>query len=747
MHYPETTVRLINDVFRKAFDDGRKVLYEHEIYRILDIIGLDVPKFEFVKDINGVNEKMLEKFGQDIIVKVVSPDIAHKQKLGGVKKIKKVEPLFVQFVLNKMKDEVLSHFSESEKPDIRGFLIAEFVPHSQAIGYEALIGFREDPAFGPVLTFSKGGDDAEFFAKYYDPANLFLLPLNHDASVKMVNTMNIRHKFQQIGKSDYLELYAKAVTQISKFAYNYSFIAGQKPEFIVKALDINPFAITEDNRMVALDGFAQFIPADEDNKKVPDVNLKNLDCFFIPKGIAVIGVSRDMDSYSLGRDIALLLHDLGRADIYLVNPKGGSLSLAGKEYPLYKSVAEIPGKVELAVYAAPARNTLDFIRELPANGPKAIILISGIPADIKYSEYAKQLDEVLPEGTRIIGPNCMGVFHAPDEKNKGLNTLFINEERLEVKHSSFSNVAMLTQSGALAVTAIDKLQNSRLFNTVVSFGNKYDVKITDLIAYFVNKKKIDVISLYLEGLDAGEGWQFFQLAGNIKKPIIAYKSGKTEAGAKAAASHTASMSGSYDVFKAACSQTGVILVEDIKDHYDFVKAFSQLAGKLPRGNRVAGVVNAGFESTVGADELKNLKQAQLSAQTIEKMNKINKYGLADTSSPFIDITPMADDKMYADFIRAILEDDNADCVFVAIVPHSVNLKTTPETCHDADSLANLIVELGRQYDKPMAVSVNAGKHYQEFVSIMEGNGLPVYNDIRSAIKSLDAFVSFHTKHW
>ena len=128
-----------------------------------------------------------------------------------------------------------------------------------------------------------------------------------------------------------------------------------------------------------------------------------------------------------------------------------------------------------------------------------------------------------------------------------------------------------------------------------------------------------------------------------------------------------------------------------------------------------------------------------------KMNKINKFGLADTSTPFIDITPMADDRMYADFIRAILEDDNVDCIFVAIVPHSVNLKTTPETCHDADSLANLIVELGRQYDKPMAVSVNAGRYYQEFISIMEGNGLPVYTDIRSAIKSLDAFVSFHTE--
>ena len=156
------------------------------------------------------------------------------------------------------------------------------------------------------------------------------------------------------------------------------------------------------------------------------------------------------------------------------------------------------------------------------------------------------------------------------------------------------------------------------------------------------------------------------------------------------------------------------------------------------------MVNAGFESTVGADELKNLKQAQLTAETIEKLNRINKYGLADTSSPFLDITPMADDRMYADFVEAVLQDDNVDCVFVAVVPHAVSLKTDPETCRDGDGLANLLVELSRKYDKPMVVSVNAGRYYQDFVSIMEQNRLPVYTDIRAAIKSLDRFVSYHT---
>jgi acyl-CoA synthetase (NDP forming) len=327
-----------------------------------------------------------------------------------------------------------------------------------------------------------------------------------------------------------------------------------------------------------------------------------------------------------------------------------------------------------------------------------------------------------------------------------LNTIFIDEKKLEIKSSDFSNTVLLTQSGALAVTEIDKLSNSRSFKAVVSFGNKYDVKITDLLAHFAEEQSIAVIALYIEGMEAGEGRQFYELARRIKKPIIVYKSGKTEAGARAAASHTASMSGSYDVFRASCLQAGVIIAENIEDHYDYVKAFSLLAQRIPRGNRVAGVVNAGFESTVGADELKNLSQVQLSPATIAKLNVINKQGLVDTSTPFLDITPMADDKTYAAFVEAVLQDDNVDSVFVAIVPHAVYIKTTAETCHDEDGIANLLVQLNQKYKKPMVVSVNGGRYYQDFVTILEESGLPVYNDIRSAIKSLDKFVTFHTKN-
>ena len=298
-----------------------------------------------------------------------------------------------------------------------------------------------------------------------------------------------------------------------------------------------------------------------------------------------------------------------------------------------------------------------------------MILISGVPSSVSYVEFAGQLRASMPgPGLRVMGPNCMGVFHCPGPGTPSVNTLFLNEKRLEVRSSERANTALVTQSGALAVTVLDKLRNCRPFRAVASFGNKFDVKASDLLAWFERDPAVALIALYLEGLAPGEGRQLFDLARGARTPIVAYKAGRTEAGARSAASHTASLSGNYEIFHAACEQSGMILADTIEEWYNLVRAFALLAGKPPAGNRVAGVVNAGFESTVGADELKGLTQAKLSPRTMERLNVINRHGLVDTRSPFLDVTPMADDANYAEYVEAVIADEGVDCVFVAVVP-------------------------------------------------------------------------------
>ena len=735
----EMTLTKVDALLAAAHADGRHTLYEHEVYEMLRLAGLDIPQYRFVTDPAQVDAAMLAELGvHALMVKIVSRDLAHNQRYGGVKKVSIIDPLFIRFVMNQMAEEVLSHFPEGEKPQVDGFLLIEFLHFTQAIGDEIMIGFQEDPAFGTVVTLSKGGDDAEFFAKYYDAANLLIAPITLGDADILLQSLNIRHKYREIGHPERLTQIAQGVTALGDLGLAYSMLSTRRPAFHLKALDLNPIVFTKDGRFVAVDGYAEFAAAEGVPAPAPDRN--GLSRFFQPEGVVVVGVSTDPTKYSMARNIVSLLMDLGRTDIACVNPRGGETVIGGRSFPLYTSIAEVSQPYDLLVYAAPGQYSIDFIASVPQD--KSVILISGIPADMHYPEFARRIAEVKKPGVRVIGPNCMGVFSAPRPGQRGVNTLFIEENRMYIPISEHSNVALLTQSGAMSITCIERNQYTAIFRSIVSFGNKVDVNIPDLVAHFGRDEKTDVIAIYAEGIGMGEGRQFYDLMRASEKPVIVYKSGRTEAGAKAAASHTAAMSGSYEVFRAACLQGGCILTEELDDFYNFIKAFAVLSHHPARGRRVAGVVNAGLEATMGADILECLTPAEFLPETIQRLKVLNTHGLVNVETPFLDLTPMTDDPLYAEFIRTVLADPSVDCLFVGIVPHVDTLKTVEGNYLAPDAIGPLLVQAYRETRKPVVVSVNAGKHYQSLVRYLEENGLPVFPDIRSAIRSLDAFAAY-----
>jgi acyl-CoA synthetase (NDP forming) len=732
----------VDAVFAGAAAAGRTMLHEFEVYRILEALGLRTPRHVFLAEPDRVDAALLAPFAPKTVLKIVSPDIAHKAKLGGVRIVAVDDPLYVRFVLWTMRKEVLAHFPAGEAPRIEGYLIAEFVPFTQAIGNEALIGVKEDPAFGPTVTLSKGGDDAEFFAKYYDPANLSLAPLDRPAADALARSLKIRHKFEAEGHADYCAKIGEALHAVSQLAYNYSFIADPPSPFRLTQLDVNPFVFSAaDGAFIAVDGYAQFAAAAADAGPAARPEPASLDAFFAPDGIAVAGVSSDSGKYSMARIIVELLADLGRGDVYCLNPKGGVAEIGGKAYPLYRSPGELPQRCGLYVFAAPAHRTLEFLETVPEG--TNVILISGLPADLPAADFAAVVRRQRGRRVRVIGPNCMGVFTAPDAAasggRRGVNTLFLGEERLKIRWTAASNVALFTQSGAMGITAVERAQNAPIYRTIVSFGNKADVDLPDLIRYFAADPAIAVLASYLEGLGPGEGRAFFDAARACAKPIVLYKAGRTAAGAKAAASHTAALTGDYDVFRAACAQAGVVLVDELPDFYHAVKAFAMLAAKPPRGRRVAGVVNAGLDATMGADLLGSLEPALYEAATLERLAELNEHGLLNVGASFLDVTPMTGDRLFADIVEAVLADPGVDCCFVALVPHVETLKTTDDVCAEPDALASLLVEAAARTGKPVVVSVNSGNRYQGLVRVLEEGGLPVYPDIRSAMRALETF--------
>ncbi|MBP7401905.1 MAG: acetate--CoA ligase family protein [Clostridia bacterium] len=736
----DKTFREIGRILQTAWDDGRRTLHEYEVYRVLSAIGVDAPRFVFVRNPDEVDASLLSRIpGSAVMVKAVSRDLSHNQRYGGVKRVSTLDPLYIRYVMTSMREEVLSHFPPSSQPRIDGFLIVEFVRYTQALGNEILIGLHDDPAFGAVVTLSKGGEDAEFFSRYYDPPNLVLAPVPPETADAVVAGLKIRHRYEEAGHRDYLDKMARALTAASDLGHAFSAMSDRSPRFRIDTLDVNPLVFSKDGRFVAIDGYAEFSPAEKAEHDSGRADTTNLDRFFRPDGIAVLGVSSVPDKYSMAKIIVTLFTDLGRDDLFCVNPKGGSAEIAGRTYPLYRDLSELPRPCDLLVYAAPSKNTLRFLETVPEN--RAVILISGFPPDTDYPGFLAAARSRRP-GIRIIGPNCMGVFQAPDGGHAGVNTLFIDESRLQFPWSERSNTALFTQSGAMGISIIERAQHSRIIRTIVSIGNKADVNIPDLMAYFEEDRNIDVMALYIEGIQPGEGREFYRLASASRKPVIVYKAGRTEAGAKAAASHTASMSGNYDVFRAACLQAGCVLTEQLEDFYNYTKAFAMLHGKAVAGRRVAGIVNAGLDATMGADTLDYLEQAVLSDDTAARLRALNRHGLVDIRTSFLDVTPMTDDTLYARFIEAVAADPDVDCLFVAVVPHIENLKTTEENYRDPDAFAVLLADIVRGTDKPIVVSVNAGDHYRHLVAYLEERGIPVFDSIPAAIRSLDRFVRY-----
>ncbi len=731
------------EIFEGAQQAGRQMLYEHEVYTLLKKVGCETPKFVFIRDENDITEKMLSVFGREIVIKVVSRNIAHKQKVGGVKRVSVHDDMFVKFVVHHMRETVLSHYDADSLPEIDGFLLVEAVEFRESLGYEVMIGMSSDRDFGPVMTLSKGGDDAEFFAKYYDPANIFLPTLTEAESQEIAKGINIRHKFENIGHPEYMTMMARTMAALSRLAYAFSPLSKSRPAFYLKTADVNPFVFTKDQRFMAIDGYAEFMPAD--NTEIRRVKTDGLDSVFRPKGIAVLGVSTDPEKPALSREILHLLMDFNRDDIYCINPKGGEAVYGGRKFTLYDSLESLPSEVDLAVYSAPAKYIPSFFTTLKTKIPKSVVLIPGLPSGVKYTEFEAQLDAVVPEEVRVVGPNCMGVFFAPDETHEGVNTLFLDEDRFKLEYGEFSNVAMLTQSGGMAVTLVDRFDQTPLFKAICSFGNKYDVKLMDLVAYFDAIDTVKVIAMYLEGFDPLEGRMFYELAMQAKKPMILYKGGRTEEGAKAALSHTAAMTGNYEVLEAACAQSDVVLMEDIEMFGDVIKGFSLLANKKFSGVNVAAVTNAGFEATIFSDEIGGMRIAEISGTTKQRMKEINTHGLASVSGAIADVTPMTDDVMYGAFIEALLMDDNVDCMMVGVVPHVDSLKASPETCQDPDSLAHIICRIYQKTDKPMVVSINAGDYYDAFAGIMKSAGVPVYDNVKSAARVLDIVTGWHTR--
>ena len=730
----------IEKILDKAYSRGRKQLYEYEVYSILSIMGIRIPVFMKIENEDEITRDLLAGFGSSrIVLKVISPEVAHKQKMGGVKILHK-DLEFVRFSFMSMVEEF-----RGRGIAVEGILFVDFVEYSPALGNEILLGFQESDVFGPVLSFSKGGADAELFASRFSPPNLLLPPITAEWADALLSSTEIHNKYIQEGKDDYLDKIIKLKLKMSDLSVSFSNFFNSDSSYVLKEFEINPFVFNPDGNLIALDGYAVFDKKKERSAVSVDKS-KSLAPFFHPGGITVAGVSSS-DPEKAGNIIAANLFKLGREDVYCVNPRGGETVVEGKTRRLYPDLASVPAKSELVIVTVPAEASLEVVRQAAENGCRALLVI---PGGFNETDVNRGLEEKIAEiagkaGMRVMGPNCLGVVYAGREEKDGVNTFFIPEKKFKLDLTMEKNIALFSQSGALGLVELSNLKHSVSPRVVVSYGNQLDVDPGDLVEYFQDEEGIKAMGVYIEGFKPGAGRRFFEITARSRIPIVVYKAGRTRAGQMATQSHTASMAGEYAVARAAMKQAGLVVADTMADHLGCLKIFAMLHDKEVSGGRIAVVTNAGYEKANAADNLKGLELAELSSGTVETLKKMLPSFV--TVEPLLDLTPMAADQVFVRSVEILLKAPEVDAVCVSIVPHSGLIHTTDDEVESyKENIGRGLADAAAASSKPMVVSLTATSGgdnlYGRLGSVMESGGLPTYPSAEQAMAYLNEFIRY-----
>lgn len=403
--------------------------------------------------------------------------------------------------------------------------------------------------------------------------------------------------------------------------------------------------------------------------------------FFEPASVAVVGASRDRGT--VGAEIVNNLRVTGyRGRIVPVHPVAKEI----QGLPAFARLTDIPEDIDLAVVVVPAASVLDVARDAATKHVKALVVISAGFSEMGAEGRAREaelLGIVRDAGMRLIGPNCMGLLNA--DPGVLLNATF------SPVFPPAGRVAFSTQSGALGLAILDYARRVNLgISTFASIGNKADVSSNDLIQYWADDPKTAVILLYLESF--GNPRKFGQLAREVsrRKPIVAVKAGRSEAGARAASSHTGALAASDTIVSALFQEAGVIRTTTIEEMFDVALLLDRQP--LPAGRRVAVLTNAGGPGILAADacEGRGLEVTPLLDHTVAALREFLPAA-AGFQNP-VDMLATASADQYARAMGLLLADPNVDSLLTIFIPPLVTA---------AADVAAAMTEVARAASKPV----------------------------------------------
>ena len=467
-----------------------------------------------------------------------------------------------------------------------------------------------------------------------------------------------------------------------------------------------------------------------------------MNSFFEPKSVAIVGASKRITKAGhviFKNFVENKRRGVFKGELYAVNPSEKIIL----DYESYPSLRKIPGYVELIVIVIPAQGVPQVMEDAATKGVKAAVIVSSGFSEIGNKKLEDQVIEIANKARmRILGPNCLGVY----DTQTGVDMLFLPEtkvlssgdEMVATPRPMAGYLAIITQSGAFGAAALDYLTGRQIgISKFVSFGNKCDINEAETLQYFLHDERTRVILLYAEAIETGR--EFMQIAREVtkQKPIIALKSGRSQAGARAAASHTGAIAGADRIYDAAFAQVGIIRAQNMEEFFDLGKA---LALQPPATGKNVGIItDAGGPGVMAVDEceLRGLNVNRFSDELVQKFERLKEKGklpkFATNLNP-VDVTGSADSEMFEVATKILFDSPEIDGIIF------LGMHQAPGIQEDfVDKIGNL----AKEYMKPIvACDIGETEMALYIRSRFDKNAIPSYGSPEAAARAMGALAKY-----
>jgi acetyl coenzyme A synthetase (ADP forming)-like protein len=678
----------VQRILDKVKAEGRTSLTAPEGKLVCDAYSIAVPK-EGVATSAAEAAQLAAGMGFPVVLKIVSPQILHKTEAGGV------------LVGVKSADEVQKGFAtimaNAKKYDAQAQLLGVQVQQMLSGGQEVIVGAVTDPSFGKLVAFGLGG----VLVEVLKDITFRLAPASREDALSMLDGIAAAAILKGVRGSDPVDREA-----LAGIIQNVSQLIADFPE--IAEMDLNPVfatksgAIAADVRIVVdfAPQVARYRPSQEDI-------VRQMNRIMKPDAVAVIGASAE--DGKIGNSVMKNLINGGyKGAIYPINPS--ATEIMGRK--AFKSVKDVPGPIDVAVFAIPAKFVAQALIEVGEKEiPGAVLIPSGF-AETGNVEGQNEIVAIGRKyGVRLMGPNIYGFYYTP----KNLCATFCTAYDVKGK------AALSSQSGGIGMAIIGFSRSAKMgVSAIVGLGNKCDLDEDDLLTFFEQDDNTQIIAQHCE--DLKDGRSFAEVAKRVskKKPVVVLKAGRTAMGARAASSHTGALAGNDKIYEDVFKQSGVIRARSLRDLLEFARAIPILP--TPKGENVIIITGAGGSGVLLSDAVvdNGLTLMAMPPDLDQAFRKfIPPFGAAGNP---VDITGGEPPKTYQNTIRLGLTDPR---IHALILGYWHTIITPPMVF--AKLVSEVVEEMRAQgIDKPVVASLAGDVQVEEAAEYLFDHGIPAY---------------------